>query len=56
MEKYDTDLLDYLINKGKLSEKTKNYVAQILSGMKALEFNNYYHLDIKLENISYKNK
>jgi serine/threonine protein kinase len=52
MGKYDTDLLDYLVNKGKLSEKkTKNYVAQILSGMKALEFYNYYHLDIKLENI-----
>ena len=52
MEKYDIDLLDYLNDKGRLSEeKTKYHIAQILSGMKALEFYNYYHLDIKLENI-----
>ena len=53
MDKYDSDMLDYLVENDKKIEEidAKFYVSQILSGLKALEFYDYYHLDIKLENI-----
>ena len=52
MDRYDIDLLDYLSDKGKISEdQTKIYVKQILSALRELEKLNYYHLDLKLENI-----
>ena len=52
MDRYDIDLCDYLSDKGKISEdQTKIYVKQILSALRELEKLNYYHLDLKLENI-----
>lgn len=52
MDRYDFDLLDYLNVNGNINEKeAKIYVSQILSGLKSLEYFNYFHLDIKLENI-----
>lgn len=52
MNKYDFDLCD-LLNKSKYltEDKVKNYIHQILLGLKELENYDYYHLDIKLENI-----
>lgn len=52
MDRYDTDLLEYLSDKGKISEdQTKIYVEQILSALRHLENLNCYHFDLKLENI-----
>ena len=52
MDKYDNDLFNILQENNKLDEVVvKNYIYQILSALKELEYYNYYHLDIKLDNI-----
>ena len=52
MDKHDFDLFDFLNKTNHLKEDIiKNYIYQILLGLKELEKYDFYHLDIKLENI-----
>ena len=52
MDKYDNDLFNILQENKKMNEcVVKNYIYQILSALEELEYYNYYHLDVKLENI-----